>query len=435
MISLEPWRPTAQEAWDMARAGHLLRRTGFAPSRAELDRAIAEGHEATIDRLFADAPDSPKHAELDRLGAGLALRDDQQIENLRGWWLARMVRTQRPLHARLSLMWHNHFATSNAKVRSAPAMLQQLRTIESLGAGDFRELLVAISRDPAMIVWLDGDRSTKGRPNENYARELFELFSLGVGHYTETDIKEAARAFTGWHQSQGVFRFEQSANDTGSKTVLGVTGPLTGEDVVRIACDQDACARFIAARLLREYLTPAPSEPLVAAFAGLIREERLHIGRSLKRLLASREMMAVEHRGARIKSPVELVIGLARSLEISPPAKSLAQATVSMGQALFEPPSVKGWDGHRNWISAATMTVRMSLAVRTAREIMDARALCGLHRLSTGDEAVRFAAEVMLGGQPPGELSSRLASITGNPDESLRAAAGLLGASPEYQMA
>ncbi|HRJ51036.1 MAG TPA: DUF1800 family protein, partial [Phycisphaerales bacterium] len=219
---LEPYRPGVHGPWDTAAACHLLRRAGFQPSMDEIRASLERGLPETVRMLVdGDAPESRATTEMEEIRR--FVRRSENLDAVRGWWLRRMVRTARPLQARMAVFWHGHFATSNEKVRSAPMMLGQVEAIESLAMGPFEDLVLAMSRDPAMIVWLDGDSNIKGRPNENFARELFELFTLGVGQYTENDVKEAARAFTGWHQRQGRFRFFSREHDSSAKTVLGST--------------------------------------------------------------------------------------------------------------------------------------------------------------------------------------------------------------------
>lgn len=433
MSILAPFSPTSDRPWDRAAAAHLLRRAGFAPSPAEMARVLDEGPRRAAERLVNDAAESSLHDELDAVGSALAVRDD--IAALRGWWLLRMCRTSRPLHARLALMWHNHFATSNAKVRSAAFMLQQLRTIERLGAGPFDQLLLGMARDPAMLVWLDSGANVKGRANENFARELFELFSLAPGNYSEQDIREAARAFTGWQQRNGRFYFAKLDHDAGEKVVLGQRGRFAGEDIVQIACAQAACARFLALRLLREFVTPEPEAALVDALAGELSNNRLHIGQALIILLSSSAMFDPAHRLRRIKSPVELAVGMVRSLELKATAEGLASLTAQAGQRLFEPPSVKGWDGHRAWLNSAAMLVRMNGATRAVEGALPADAIVASGDLRDAAAVRSYCLNVALGGEDHPALAAQLREIDGRPAEVLRRALLVLLTSPEYQLA
>lgn len=434
MDLLKPYVPSSRRPWDRAAAAHLLRRAGFAPCEREVRAALADGLGATVDRLVDGRADSARHDELNSLGEALAARGEQ-VEPLRGWWLQRMCHTARPLHARMAVFWHNHFATSNTKVASPPMMLQQLRAFERFGMGRFEELLLAISRDPAMIVWLDGVQNVKGRPNENYARELFELFALGVGHYTEADIREAARAFTGWHQRGGQYYFAAMDHDGGPKKLFGTTGPLDGGDIVRLTLKQPACARFLAGKLLREFVSPDPPDELVETVAIRLRACDYDLGETLRALLGSEAFFDPRWYRARIKSPVEYAVGLVRSLEMKAPANFLADAVGQMGQRLFEPPSVKGWDGHRAWINSATMLIRLNSAVAATQgpAQADVSALATAYGLDE-PKAVEFCEQLTLDGRVPRDLHARVEELSGGVEARMRQALRLLLGSPEYQM-
>ncbi|MFN0136388.1 MAG: DUF1800 family protein [Phycisphaerae bacterium] len=435
MSLLKPYEPSASRPWDRVSACQLLRRAGFSPSEAEIRDALQAGVATTVDRLIDGDQESDRFKELDELGASLAVR--QEIGGLRGWWLSRMVHTQRPLRSRLAVMWHNHFATSNAKVNSPALMLQQLRTIEQHALGKFGDLTLAMARDPAMIVWLDGNENVKGRPNENFARELFELFTLGVGNYSERDIKEAARAFTGWHQRRGSFQFAATDHDTGEKVVLGARGNFDGPDIIRIALAQPAAARFIATKLLREFVSPTPTDALVSAVAEKLCSTDYDIRDTLRAVLRSEAFFAAEHYRARIKSPVEFAIGIARSLELRVPAARLDDVTSQMGQRLFEPPSVKGWDGHRTWLDSATMLIRLNTVGRAASgEFFDAGALRGRYDVEDSTDAiVRFCGELLLDGRVPESIARQGTSSDLRGDDGMRTVVRVLLSCPEYQLA
>ncbi|MCA9243843.1 MAG: DUF1800 domain-containing protein [Phycisphaerales bacterium] len=425
---LTPYKPSAAP-WDEARAASFLRRTSFCPSEREIRDAVSAGFGATLENLFAKR-DCRDHNELDELGSPLALREN--IEALRGWWLRRLALTARPLSGRLAVFWHNHFATSHVKVRSAPMMLQQLRTIERHAFGPFEEMLIAISRDPAMIVWLDNDDNVKGRPNENYAREVFELFSLGLGAYAEHDIREGARAFTGWSQKNGRYRFNRGEHDYGSKEVLGSRGDFDGDDVVRIAIAQPACASFIATKLLREFVCPAPDTELVDAVAEQLRSSRFEIQTTLRAIFGSDMFVNAPRDTPRIKSPVEFVIGVVRSLEIDAAAQQLSEATSQMGQRLFEPPSVKGWDGHRRWLNSATMLVRLNgvtSAVKSDR--FQPSRLRSEYDLTTPDAVDAWCQRVTVGPDTRIDLPPAPDDL----DERMKDRLRFLLSAPEYQLA
>src|SRR4051794_351109 len=267
----EPYRPTDKDPWDLRKAGHLYRRAAFGATWDELHAAVQAGPEKTVDALLRGRSD--EELERDWHDNAADIRRANNDAQLAPWWLSRLVPGgPHPLREKMTLFWHNHFATSNAKVRNAGFMLGQFELMHRHALGNFRELLQEMSKDPAMMVWLDTNLSKKGMPNENYARELMELFSLGIGNYTEQDIREAARAFTGWEVRDGKAYFNTSQHDAAEKTVLGRAGKWKGEDVVRICLEQKSCPAFIVGKLFRflvsETIPAAPEllEPLAEQF-------------------------------------------------------------------------------------------------------------------------------------------------------------------------
>lgn len=346
---------------DQRTAAHLLRRAGFGAPRAERQAAIDRGLAATVDLLVAGHPQPA--AELDEIADTAAAAG---IDQLAAWWVARMLQGGDPLREKLALFWHGHFATSNDKVADAGFMLGQLRVFLDLGRGRFAPLLLAMARDPAMLVWLDGELNRKGRPNENFARELFELFTLGIGHYGEPDVQEAARAFTGWRRAGGAFQFLPARHDDGDKTVLGVRGRLCADDVLELCLAHPATADHLTRKLVRFFAHPEPPEPIIRALREQFIATGLDVGRLLDRLLRSRWFFAEDVIGSRILSPAELVIGTLRTLEARSDATAVARAIAGLGQALLRPPSVKGWDGEQAWIHAAAMVARMNCGAAIA---------------------------------------------------------------------
>src|SRR5438067_515906 len=224
----QPWQPDGERPWNLKWAGHLYRRAGFGANLTQLRDAVRQGHAATLDRLLHGGPEAASWEDfLTSLEGQMARRSEPN--DLRGWWLYCLLYTSYPLREKMTLFWHNHFATSITKVAIASLMFNQQKTLRRHALGNFRTFLLAMSRDPAMLVWLDSNSNVKGKPNENYARELMELFSLGVGNYTETDIREAARAFTGWHSEDGEYTFIASQHDDGEKTARDKKGILNGD--------------------------------------------------------------------------------------------------------------------------------------------------------------------------------------------------------------
>jgi uncharacterized protein (DUF1800 family) len=370
----QPWQPTAADPWGTKWAAHLFRRAAFGASREELHEALHQGPEATLDRLLQGSPQAEELAQtLTDVGRIAAERDDNGDE-LRGWWLYCILRGGHPLREKVTLFWHNHFATSLAKVQDPALMFRQNCLLRQHALGRFGPFLQAISRDPAMLVWLDSNSNVKAHPNENYARELMELFSLGVGHYTEKDIREAARAFTGWRTDGIVFRFDGSLHDGGTKTVLGRTGAWDGGDVVRIVLEQPAAARFLVRKLysflISEQAEPPDTllEPLCAAF----RKSEYDIKALVRTMLASRHFYSAHAFRQRVKSPMEYVLGAVQAVyrrydeteaDYQPlPQQVLVGRISAIGQSLFAPPNVKGWPGGPAWLNTSTLLERDNFA-------------------------------------------------------------------------
>lgn len=436
---LDPWTPTADAPWDEAAAAHLLRRAAFGGSLREIRAAVDLGPAETVRRLVAGEPiaaDDPRAAHADDIDsiAGAAARAG--IDRLRTWWVHRMLVSAAPLHDRMVLMWHDHLATSNTKVNDPRLMLGQLRTIETHALGSFRALMQAIARDPAMIVWLDGNTNVNGRANENFARELFELFMLGLGHYSEADIREAARAFTGWHQRSGRYRFEARFHDAGRKSVLGRQGTFDGDDVIDIAMDQDACGRFVGRRLAEEFITPNPSAALIGAVADELRDADFHLGDCMATVLRSRAFMDPVVRHARIKSPAELVIGFGRSLELVPAGRDADRAISAMGQRLLEPPSVAGWDGHRAWLHPAAMLQRLrSLRLACGDSDLPVNRFLDAGDLRSAADVDAAVATVTLDGRVPPGVERALTGAFSRPSARLPQSLAAFVTAPEYQLA
>jgi uncharacterized protein (DUF1800 family) len=278
--------------------------------------------------------------------------------------------TPSPLTEKMTLFWHNHFVSSQQKVRSPQLMYRQNVLLRRHAVGNFGALLHAISRDPAMVIYLDSASNRKGQPNENFAREVMELFTVGEGHYTERDVKEAARAFTGWgiDPDTGQFVFRRRAHDDGVKTVLGRTGDLDGDAVLDILLSKPQTAELIVSKLWREFVSPEPDPGEVRRIAGILRESGYEIRPALRALLTTDAFYAPGNRAALIKSPVELVVGTLRqfSFTTGEPLPFVLGVAV-LGQNLFSPPNVKGWPGGEMWINSTTLLARKALLDRLFR--------------------------------------------------------------------
>ncbi|MFY9345800.1 MAG: DUF1800 family protein [Planctomycetota bacterium] len=432
---LAPWQPTAQDPFDLAKVGHLLRRAGFGaslPARRQLEQM---GVDAAVEHVAAPAAGDPDDALLqDAIAFG-------DIARVRAWrvWLA--LHAERPLVQRVSYFWHGHFATSNKKLNDPRAMALQQATFDRLGLHRFDELVAAMCRDPALLRWLDNDVSTKQQPNENFARELFELFTLGRGHYSEADIRAAARCFTGWHVRDGAFFFHGRLHDDGDKELFGARGKLGGDDVVAATVSRRESAEFLAERWLRFFVHPEPERKEVEALANAYERAQRGVRATLVTLLKSRLFFSGRAMRSRVKSPADFVLGLVRALGARAAATELAAAMASLGETWCEPPSVEGWHGDRAWLSPASWLLRANfvadlLAGRTGK--LQPRPLQLFERARRPEDFARLAGLVLLDGVVGKDDAERLAAVAaahGKDNDAagiavLHAAACL----PEYQM-
>jgi uncharacterized protein (DUF1800 family) len=339
-------------------AAHLLRRAGFGGSEADVARLVALGLSAAIDSLLHPTVAEASFAEFPDAAVLYDPKKNRQAAQL--WWLDRMLRTTHPLAEKMALFWHGHFATSVQKV--APAqMVGQIDLFRGQGLGRFPALLAAVTRDPAMLIWLDNRSNAKAHPNENYAREVMELFALGLGAYTEDDVKEAARAFTGWtldKTQQAVF--VAARHDDGDKTVLGQTGAFGADDVVAIIVSQPVHQRFIARKLLEFFVYSDPEPELIEAVAQVYALSGADVAKTVGTILRSNVFYSARAYRAIPKSPIELAIGTLRYIGAQSVPPNLPYQLARMGQEPLNPPSVKGWDAGPAWINTSTLLARFN---------------------------------------------------------------------------
>ena len=365
----------------------LLTRTGFGATDAEIRAYAPMTRVQAVDKLLAATTTvavTPAPAVLTATGTIKRPGKDASAEErkafgreqaqaglqLRGWWVQEMLVTPSPLTERMTLFWHNHFVSSQQKVRVARLLYNQNVLLRANALGHFGDLLHAASKDPAMVIYLDSVQNRKGTPNENFAREVMELFTLGEGHYSEQDVKEAARAFTGWSldRDTGTFMFRPRLHDDGVKTVLGDSGRFNGDDVLDVLLRQPSTATFITAKLWREFVSPDPDPQEVARIAAHFRASRYDIKVALRDLLTDDAFYARSNRAALTKGPVDIVVGTLHTLDIAPAqALPFAVATAGMGQNLFSPPNVKGWPGGESWVNTNTLLARKQFLQRIAQ--------------------------------------------------------------------
>ena len=402
--------PIKKEAFGFDQARHLLWRAGFGGTPEQVQTLVGWGPEKSVDyildvekvpyedvnpnqfdkdlkrsptpeeqRMIAAARRTQDEESLARIRAAQQERDRadrKQMSDIQRFWLRRIIETPRPLEEKMTLFWHGHFATNFRTIENSYHMFAQNRLFRRFALGNFGELLFQIIRDPAMIAYLNNNQSRKQKPNENLAREIMELFSLGIGAYTEHDIKEGARALTGYTFNDDAFVYRQNDHDTGGKTILGQTGNWDGDEFVKIILAQKACSRFIARKLYKNFV--ADILPLEATendkaldpsmkraiddLASTMLSAKYEIKPVLRRLFLSEHFYDAQVRNQQIKSPIQLVVGAVRSLNT--PVRDLAilvDALDLMGQNLFLPPSVKGWDGGRSWVNTSTLYVRQNI--------------------------------------------------------------------------
>ncbi|MBS0321790.1 MAG: DUF1800 domain-containing protein [Proteobacteria bacterium] len=387
LVAASPAQAAASDRLGYDDARLLLTRTGFGATDAEIRAYAPLTRDQAVDKLLATTRTTPvtpvPPALLDTTPIQRPGKDATPEERkafvktqlteglaLRGWWIEEMLATPSPLTERMTLFWHNHFVSSQQKVRVARLMYRQNATFRANALGNFGTLLHAASKDAAMVVYLDSVQNRKGTPNENFAREVMELFTLGEGHYSEQDVKEAARAFTGWSLERGTgdFTFRPRLHDDGIKVVLGTRGNLDGDQVLDILLAQPSTATFVTTKLWREFVSPDPDAADVARIAAHFRASRYDIKVALRDLLTDDAFYAKANRATLTKSPVDIVVGTLHTLGIDPAQPApFAVIAAGMGQNLFAPPNVKGWPGGEDWINTNSLLARKQFLLRIAQ--------------------------------------------------------------------
>lgn len=395
--------PQAESPWTIFEAAHLLNRAGFGGSPAEIKTFHALGREKAVDSLIAptepmDAFPSPSWSNAEQALADMKARRQQfratqmqtrdlspeEVEKAKretfqeiqkqnrqralesqAWWFHRMLKTEAPLREKMTLFWHDHFATSIQKVKQPVLMIMQNELFRKNAFGSFKDLTQAILMDPAMMLYLDTQSSKKGMPNENFAREVMELFTLGEGNYTEQDIHEAARAFTGYYIDLANGKVSQNKRqwDPTDKTVFGKTGPFDGKDVINLIFEKKDAARFMSKKLWEFFVYDNPSEAALDKLSDSFLKANFETGPLLREIFLSREFYNEAAIRSQIKCPVQYLVELLKQLEIdNPPMGFPITAEQQLGQILFMPPNVAGWDWGQAWINTNTLLTRYNLA-------------------------------------------------------------------------
>lgn len=488
---VEAWQPLPASEWNEAAARHLLNRLGWTASAADTARTLKDGPAATLRRCFARMPEFPKPpliAKLEedfpdyrrRLGGGGGNEREQRearrearersreaLAEMTIQWLQLAARPENAAAEKWLLFLQDVWVVGVEKVRNSALLYQHQDWLRRGALASYRDVAKAMSRSPAMVLYLDLQQSKSDAPNENFARELFELFTLGEGHYTEADIKQAARAFTGYRQDAGRFRFARRQHDAGSKTIFGRTGRFDGDEVIDLVFQQPAAATFLPREMVKFYLSDVPlPENYLAALGEWWAKKNFQLGSLLAAFFGSRLFYAPEFRGNFIKSPLQFYLGLMQDLAVTPAPlpRRVIGALRQMGQMPFNPPNVRGWVGGKNWINSATLATRRAVvnsllnplpedllngderaALRaaggdTTRYTLAVERLDAWAKL-TPDEAARALLEFALPARAnDGALRTHLARFVTNAEgtnrerNALRTALGTLLESPDYQL-
>lgn len=438
--------PDAQRPWSPSLAGHLYRRAAFGAGWDQLTRAGAEGPRKSIDELVHPAPDvlaEEETADKDEEATGRV----SGIEAMRAWWLRRLIESRYPLREKMTLFWHSHFGVSNARVASSQLMVRHVQMLRRHALGSYRALLDQVAQDPAAFMAFGADTNRKAAPNEEFSRQLMERLSLGPGHYGDEDVREAARAFTGWFVFQGRLKYLAHEYDPGVKRVLGQEGPWKTEDIVRIVLEQPAAPRLVVRKLFRWLIseTDDPSDALVDPLANMLGQQ-FEVGRVVETMLRSNLFFSDHALRRRIKSPVEYALGIVKAFDVLVPTLPLVGWMSQLGQDLFVPPTMQGWAGGRCWINAATMVARQNLAAALLTPggplggRLDPQALSARHAGKTPAEQASFLLRLLLHDQDAPDTHRALIDQMGEPTgralgEALRQLTYRITVLPEYHVA
>ena len=433
--------PDARRPWNIALAGHLYRRSGFGAGWEQLQQALSDGPQRTVDRLLRPQADieafNRRCDESENIAAG-------SLDGLRAWWLRRMMETPHPLLEKMTLFWHSSFATSGGDLNNARWMQEHVRLLRSHALGSFGSLLQAMSSDLALLQWLGADANRKAAPNDSFVRPLLETFTLGPGHFTEDDVRDAARACTGWFVLRGQVRYLAQEHDETVKHLLGREGNFSADDVVRIVLEQPATAHTVVRKLYRWLIseTDEPSDALIAPLAGSFAKD-YDVTKLAETMLRSNLFFSQQAYRQKVKCPVEYAVGITRAMEAMVSATQLAQDVAGLGQDLCRPPTVKGWTGGCYWLNTATLVGRHNLAASLLQsgKPYDGKlapwAVAQRHGHATPESGARFLLELLLQGDLEPSVRDALqtpATDGEGPETTLRRFAYAVATLPEYQL-
>ena len=436
------YEPDRDRPWNLGRAGHLYRRAAFGASWEQLQQALSDGPQRTIDKLLKPQSEA---AEFNRIYDEYEAATGS-VDQLRAWWLRRMIQTPHPLQEKMTLFWHSHFATNAAEVKNARLMQQHVGLLRNQALGSFRILLEGISQDPAVLIWQGAEANRKAHPNENLARVLMETFTIGPDHCTENDIREASRAFTGWFVLRSKLRYIPREHDGDEKQILGRKGNFTRDDVLQIILEQPAMSRRLVRKLYRWLIseTEQPDEALISPLAESFAKD-YDILKLTETMLRSNLFFSAAAYRRRIKSPAEFAIGIAKALEETISTTQLANDLADLGQNLYNPPTVKGWAGGQHWINSTAIVARQNLASALLRgsgpygNKLNPWAVAQKHGCETPESARRFLLDLYLQGNIDTDACDALPKTSHRQDDDLggrtRSLAYAIVTLPEFHLA
>ncbi|MBL7188153.1 MAG: DUF1800 domain-containing protein [Phycisphaerae bacterium] len=414
------YEPDADRPWNLAQAGHLYRRAAFGANWEQLQQALSDGPQRTIDKLLRPQAETAQfNRTYDEYEAATG-----SVDQLRAWWLRRMIQTPHPLQEKMTLFWHSHFATNAAAVKNARLMQQHVGLLRGQALGSFRILLKGILQDPAVLLWLGAEANRKASPNENLARTIMETFTLGPDHCTENDIRNAARAFTGWFVLRSKLRYISREHDNGEKQILGRSGNFARDDVTRIILEQPATSRRLVQRLYRWLIseTAGPDEALILPLAESFATD-YDVLKLVETMLRSNLFFSPAAYRRRIKSPAEFALGIVKALEGTVSTTQLANDLADLGQNLYNPPTVKGWAGGQHWINSTAILARQNLASALLRgsgpygDKLNPWGIAQKHGCATPESAQSFLLDLFLQGSFGPDVNDALLKTRGRQDD------------------
>jgi len=394
------YQPNAQQPWNLAQAGHLFRRAAFGANWDQLQQALSDGPQRTIDKLLKPQADiAAFNLTYDEYESSAV----SSIGSLQAWWLRRIIQTPHPLLEKMTLFWHSYFAINSIKVKNPKLMLVYIKLLRSQALNSFRDLLQAISHDPAMLIGLGAEENRKALPNDNFVRPLMEIFTLGNSNYTKRDVREAARAFTGWFVLKSQLRYIPREHDSDIKDILGQKGSFNSDDVLRIVLKQPATSQMLVRKLYRWLIseTEQPNAAMITPLAESFAKD-YDILKLTETMLRSNLFFSRAAYRRRIKCPAEFAMGIVKALEAVVSTTQLAQDLAGLGQNLYNPPTVNGWTGGQHWIDSTTLVGRHNLALALLRgsgpyaDKLNPWIVANKHGCSTLKSAIQFLLDLFL---------------------------------------